>query len=77
MMPIYNGPCLCYHVGLGGGVWEPAPADIKLLYERLDKGETLKLEWRCPGRRSPSPEKLDDDEGSTATEPEIKKEEQR
>ncbi len=44
------------------GVWEPEPQDIKALYEKINNGETLILEWVCPGRKSPSPEKMDLDE---------------
>ena len=40
------------------GVWQPAPPDILRLCERLSKGETLELEWKCGERRSPSPEQV-------------------
>lgn len=43
------------------GAWEPDPKIIVELYEKLAKGEKLELEWKCPGRRSPSPEKKDTD----------------
>lgn len=33
----------------------PAPEQMVLLYEKLDRGETLELEWKNPGRRPPTP----------------------
>ena len=30
---------------------------MKDLYDRLSKGEKLELEWKCPGRRSPTPQR--------------------
>lgn len=39
------------------GTWEPPPAVIKDMYEKLARGEQLVLNWSWPaGRRSPSPE---------------------
>lgn len=38
----------------GGRSWEPSPEDIIRLYTTLVEKGTLELEWRCPGRRSPS-----------------------
>ena len=35
--------------------WMPSPAEILKLYELLEKQGHLDLEWRCPGRRPPSP----------------------
>ena len=37
-------------------LWEPSPAQIIELYEKVARGEPLELEWKCPGRRDPSPE---------------------
>lgn len=34
-----------------------APNDIIELYQRIARGENLELEWKCPGRRSPTPER--------------------
>lgn len=65
------------HVGQKGNIWEPKPEDIKTLYQRLSSGENLELDWMCPGRRSPSPEKLDDDTADLKDEPEEEKEEER
>ena len=48
-------------VGKKKGVWEPDPKDIKALYERLSNGETLTLEWKCRGRRSPTAEHKEQD----------------
>lgn len=33
------------------------PTDIIELYQRIGRGENLELEWKCPGRRSPTPER--------------------
>ncbi|KAK2161558.1 hypothetical protein NP493_1576g00018 [Ridgeia piscesae] len=40
------------------GVWQLSPPEILSLYEKLAKGETLELEWKCGERRSPSPEQV-------------------
>ena len=40
------------------GLWQLSPPDILRLYEKLLKGETLELEWKCGERRSPSPEQV-------------------
>ncbi|XP_015921007.1 PAXIP1-associated glutamate-rich protein 1 [Parasteatoda tepidariorum] len=34
--------------------WEPSPQEILNMYEILESNSVLELEWRCPGRRSPS-----------------------
>merc|ERR1712168_1044587 len=34
-------------------VWEPHPSDIVELYNAINKGESLSLEWVCHDRRSP------------------------
>ena len=44
------------------GTWEPRPEDIVTLYEKIVKGDIPELVWKCPGRRSPSPEKTEEDE---------------
>lgn len=38
------------------GPWEPQPEEIDRLYTILENGQTLELQWKCPGYRSPSPE---------------------
>lgn len=38
-----------------GKNWMPEPAELEELYKALDKSGTLPLEWKCPGRRPPSP----------------------
>ncbi len=40
--------------------WEPSPEDIKRLYEKLANGEKLEIQWKCKGRRSPTPERKAD-----------------
>ncbi|UYV71999.1 hypothetical protein LAZ67_9001527, partial [Cordylochernes scorpioides] len=34
--------------------WEPSPEEIISLYTELHEKGILELEWKCPGRRSPS-----------------------
>lgn len=37
--------------------WTPDPATVLRLYTELDKGPGwLELDWKCPGRRAPSPQ---------------------
>ncbi|XP_071443604.1 PAXIP1-associated glutamate-rich protein 1 [Hetaerina americana] len=43
----------------GSRGWEPPAEDIIRLYEMLDRGKTVELEWQCPGRRAPSPAETD------------------
>ncbi|KAJ2946773.1 hypothetical protein O0L34_g12837 [Tuta absoluta] len=38
-----------------GKNWMPDPNDLEDLYKTIDKNGTLPLEWKCPGRRAPSP----------------------
>lgn len=38
-----------------GKNWMPDPAELEELYKTIDKNGTLNLEWKCPGRRAPSP----------------------
>lgn len=38
-----------------GKNWMPDPAELEELYKSIDKNGTLSLEWKCPGRRQPSP----------------------
>ncbi len=58
------------------GVWEPAPQDIKELYEKLAAGEELTLTWSWPrGRRSPSPEPAEESMEQDTAPKEVQKEE--
>jgi len=36
--------------------YEISPDDMKQLFEKVARNEPLVLEWKCPGRRSPTPE---------------------
>uniref|UniRef100_T1INR3 PAXIP1-associated glutamate-rich protein 1 n=1 Tax=Strigamia maritima TaxID=126957 RepID=T1INR3_STRMM len=36
-------------------MWEPKPEEIVELYKVLSEKGILEIEWKCPGRRSPSP----------------------
>lgn len=36
--------------------YEITPEDMKELFEKIARNEPLVLEWKCPGRRSPTPE---------------------
>ncbi|XP_004928708.1 PAXIP1-associated glutamate-rich protein 1 [Bombyx mandarina] len=38
-----------------GKSWMPEPAELEELYKNIDKKGILNLEWKCPGRRQPSP----------------------
>ncbi|CAG9575341.1 unnamed protein product [Danaus chrysippus] len=38
-----------------GNNWMPEPAELEELYKNIEKSGTLNLEWKCPGRRAPSP----------------------
>ncbi|XP_047037225.1 PAXIP1-associated glutamate-rich protein 1A [Helicoverpa zea] len=38
-----------------GKNWMPDPAELEELYKAVDKTGTVTLEWKCPGRRLPSP----------------------
>ena len=58
------------------GTWEPDPKDIVELLSKVARGDATHLQWRCPGRRSPTPER--DEEAMDAkdnTEEESKEEE--
>jgi len=39
-------------------MYTPDPQTIFELYQKIDKGETLELVWKNPGRRPPTPEKV-------------------
>ncbi|CAG9783375.1 unnamed protein product [Diatraea saccharalis] len=38
-----------------GKSWIPDPNELEELYKSIEKSGTLNLEWKCPGRRAPSP----------------------
>lgn len=38
-----------------GKHWMPDPNELEDLYKNIDKSGTVNLEWKCPGRRPPSP----------------------
>ncbi|XP_041973682.1 PAXIP1-associated glutamate-rich protein 1 [Aricia agestis] len=38
-----------------GKEWMPDPDELEELYKNIDKSNTLTLDWKCPGRRAPSP----------------------
>lgn len=38
-----------------GKSWMPDPVELEELYKSIDRTGTLNLEWKCPGRRAPSP----------------------
>uniref|UniRef100_A0A182Q6R5 PAXIP1-associated protein 1 n=1 Tax=Anopheles farauti TaxID=69004 RepID=A0A182Q6R5_9DIPT len=41
--------------------WMPSPEELENAYSALEKGTyTLELNWKCPGRRAPSPLKKDE-----------------
>ncbi|XP_013187949.1 PAXIP1-associated glutamate-rich protein 1 [Amyelois transitella] len=38
-----------------GKNWMPDPAELEELYNSIGKSGSLNLEWKCPGRRAPTP----------------------
>jgi len=40
-------------------MYNPAPERIVELYEKLDRGDSLDLVWKNPGRRPPTPVKVE------------------
>ncbi|XP_063372777.1 PAXIP1-associated glutamate-rich protein 1A [Cydia amplana] len=38
-----------------GKNWVLDASELEELYNKIDKNGTLALEWKCPGRRAPSP----------------------
>uniref|UniRef100_A0A182NSS0 Uncharacterized protein n=1 Tax=Anopheles dirus TaxID=7168 RepID=A0A182NSS0_9DIPT len=41
--------------------WMPSPEELETAYAALEKGTyNLELNWKCPGRRAPSPAKKDE-----------------
>ncbi|CAK1548002.1 unnamed protein product [Leptosia nina] len=38
-----------------GKSWMPDPNELEELYKSIEKTGTINLEWKCPGRRAPSP----------------------
>lgn len=40
---------------LVGKHWMPDPNELEDLYKNIDKSGTVSLNWKCPGRRAPSP----------------------
>uniref|UniRef100_A0A336M451 CSON010314 protein n=1 Tax=Culicoides sonorensis TaxID=179676 RepID=A0A336M451_CULSO len=34
---------------------EPTPEELDAIYTTLDKGGFIELQWKCPGKRAPSP----------------------
>lgn len=38
-----------------GKHWIPDPNELEEFYKHIDKSGTISLDWKCPGRRAPSP----------------------
>lgn len=53
-----------------GDDWQPPPAELENLYEEICKNGIIHLEWKCPGRRPPSP--IGNEEPSDNTNEELK-----
>jgi len=62
--------------GIGNNIWQPSCEDIKTLYQRLASGEIFTLEWKCRGRRSPTPERQEENTDRAATPEEEEKPEE-
>lgn len=50
-------PCL----GADGEL-EPTPDELDAMYQKLSAGETFELNWKCTGRRQPTPVHMADTE---------------
>lgn len=35
--------------------FKPTPDELEMMYAKLEKGDTINLEWKFPGRRPPTP----------------------
>lgn len=58
------------------GKWEPPPELIIKYYDELNSGQKyFELNWKCPGRRPPTPEKTDEQKDNENTVSETKSEE--
>lgn len=40
----------------------PSAEDLDQMYQQLEAGELIELNWKCPGRRLPTPEGAPDTE---------------
>lgn len=40
--------------------FEPTQDELDMMYQKLYKGDTILLEWKCPGRRPPTPVQVAD-----------------
>lgn len=49
---------------------EPPPEELATMYQTLENGSMLELQWKCPGRRLPSPTIADDAEAAESSEKE-------
>ena len=59
--------------GNAGCAWHPAPEEIVELYNTINEKGILELDWKCPGRRSPSPptEDVDSSQEKSTNEEEL------
>lgn len=39
--------------------FEPTPDELDMMYQKLYKGDTISLEWKCPGLRPTTPVQAD------------------
>jgi len=55
--------------------WTPSPEEIIALYSTMESKEYLPLEWKCPGRRPPSEDGMEEekDDKEEAVEEEVDK----
>lgn len=55
----FNFPCSDDEIESSGIIignsWMPDPSELEELYKTIEINETITLEWKCPGRRAPSP----------------------
>lgn len=42
--------------------FEPTADELDVMYQRLNAGEKIEIEWKCPGRRQPTPTPVTDTE---------------
>lgn len=40
--------------------FEPTPDELDIMYQKLSAGEIIELDWKCSGRRQPTPTNITD-----------------
>lgn len=50
---------------------EPSAEELESMYQQIESGKILKLQWKCPERRQPSPITSNETEVADAPEKEV------